>query len=102
MFPGPSNMLPACDLSSSPTLDSNISFKKKEAEWKRLVSSTHNTWCFCGSYLNHFKPLTASLEKETCGEEDAGAGITPEGSDGAGDGEGSEEGLYFAEDTIEQ
>nr|UWX31902.1 ORF2 [Torque teno felis virus] len=69
-LPGPALMLPAIDLSNPPDLDSHLTYKKREAEWKRLVSQTHKNWCLCGSYLNHFLPPESSLKNSTsCGEE---------------------------------
>nr|QYD02096.1 ORF2 [Torque teno felis virus] len=53
-MPGPSLMLPALDLSGTPDLDHHTTYKKREAEWKRLVSSLHREWCLCGSFINHF------------------------------------------------
>nr|QYD02072.1 ORF2 [Torque teno felis virus] len=53
-MPGPSLMLPAVDLSGTPDLDHHTTYKKREAQWKRLVSSLHREWCLCGSFINHF------------------------------------------------
>lgn len=74
--PGPANMLPAIDLSSTPSLDSYLAFKQQEARWKRNCSDLHKLWCLCGNYLNHFADKTRPL----CGEED---GLV--GGDVAGD-----------------
>nr|QYD02156.1 ORF2 [Torque teno felis virus] len=67
--PSPALMLPALDLSSTPNFDHTLAYKKREAEWKRLVSETHRAWCLCGSYLNHFVPNTEPLKK-TCSDEE--------------------------------
>lgn len=97
-LPGPALMLPAIDLSSTPNLDTHLAFKKREAEWKRLVSATHREWCLCGSYKNHFLPPEKSLICGDGGEDDGisdevmagfvdGEGvITGDGDDGGGDG----------------
>ncbi|AEZ53063.1 ORF2 [Torque teno felis virus-Fc-TTV2] len=68
-FPRPALMLPAIDLSSAPNLDSDLAYKKREAQWKRLISETHKEWCLCGSYLNHFLDASKPLLNKTCGEE---------------------------------
>nr|QYD02357.1 ORF2 [Torque teno felis virus] len=72
-FPGPNVMLPALRLSDTPDLDHCLAFKRREAEWKRLVSNSHREWCLCGSYLNHFLPAEAPLKSCTEDEkEDSG------------------------------
>nr|QYD02180.1 ORF2 [Torque teno felis virus] len=88
-LPGPSLMLPALDLSGSPDLDHNTTYKRREAQWKRLVSSLHREWCLCGSFLNHFILPPNSLIQCTEGgsEPDAAEDITPGvGEDGGADG----------------
>nr|QYD02006.1 ORF2 [Torque teno felis virus] len=72
-LPGPNVMLPVIRLSDSPNLDCHISFKKREAEWKQLVSKSHRDWCLCGSYLNHFLPPEKPL-KQCSDVEDGDAG----------------------------
>lgn len=59
-------MLPVISLSDTPDLDCHLAFKRREAEWKRLVSKTHRDWCLCGSYRNHFISSTEPLQKESC------------------------------------
>nr|QYD02240.1 ORF2 [Torque teno felis virus] len=85
-LPGPSLMLPALDLSGSPDLDHNTTYKRREAQWKRLVSSLHREWCLCGSFLNHFILPPNSLIK--CTEEGsdmaAAEDIIPGGDGGGG------------------
>nr|QYD02321.1 ORF2 [Torque teno felis virus] len=77
--PGPALMLPALDLSGSPDLDHNQSYKRREAQFKRDVSLLHKQWCLCGSYLNHFRLSSEPLK--TCSEDtDAATG----GSDADG------------------
>lgn len=67
-YPGPNLMLPALNLSGPPNFDHNLAYKKREAQWKRLVSETHKEWCLCGSYKNHFikpeEPLCSSGDGE--------------------------------------
>nr|QYD02132.1 ORF2 [Torque teno felis virus] len=71
-LPGPNVMLPALDLSGPPSLDHVILYKKREALWKRLVSTSHREWCLCGSAANHFLPPHKELKNSTCGEEEDG------------------------------
>lgn len=73
-LPGPSLMLPALDLSGSPDLDHHTTYKRREAQWKRLVSSLHREWCLCGSFLNHFILPPNSLVACTEDDSDSGAG----------------------------
>nr|QYD01790.1 ORF2 [Torque teno felis virus] len=67
-LPGPSLMLPAVDLSGSPDLDHHTTYKRREAQWKRLVSQLHREWCLCGSFINHFILPPNSLLR--CTEDD--------------------------------
>lgn len=79
-YPGPNLLLPAIDLSRSPSLDSHLDFKRREALFKKQVSELHKNWCLCGSYLNHFISTKYSLkDSETCTEESSEA-------EGGGDG----------------
>nr|QYD02186.1 ORF2 [Torque teno felis virus] len=82
-LPGPNVMLPVVRLSDSPNLDCHISFKKREAEWKQLVSRSHRDWCLCGSYLNHFLPPEKPLKK--CSDVEDEDPITLEGAAGGSD-----------------
>nr|QYD02402.1 ORF2 [Torque teno felis virus] len=88
-LPGPSLMLPALDLSGSPDLDPHTTFKLREAEWKRLISSLHKEWCLCGSYINHFILPENSLQQCTvdAGRDTAGAGTSGGGGDISGRGD---------------
>lgn len=97
-LPNPSLMLPAIDLSSTPTLDHTIEYKRKEAKWKRMISETHKDWCLCGSFLNHFLKPDQSLKNEDPCTEDAG-GEEAAGAEGGGD--GPEEDILTEEDFIE-
>nr|QYD02138.1 ORF2 [Torque teno felis virus] len=76
--PGPNLLLPSLGLSGPPDLDHHLAYKRREAEWKRLVSKSHADWCLCGSYKNHFLPPDQSLKAtESCtegGESSSGAG----------------------------
>nr|QYD02291.1 ORF2 [Torque teno felis virus] len=72
-LPGPNVMLPALDLSGPPSVDHVILYKKREAVWKRLVSTTHREWCLCGSAANHFLPPHKELVNSACGEEEGEA-----------------------------
>ncbi|QCS38451.1 ORF2 [Torque teno ocelot virus] len=78
-YPGPHLLLPAIDLSRSPSLDSHLDFKRREALFKRQVSDLHKQWCLCGSYKNHFISPNYSLKKDSCSEDtggDSGEGAT--------------------------
>nr|QYD02414.1 ORF2 [Torque teno felis virus] len=89
-FPGPNVMLPALRLSDPPDLDSHISYKRREATWKRLISNEHKKWCLCGSFMNHFLPPSEPLKQQTCSieeEKEDGRGDTAEEEDGATGGE---------------
>lgn len=78
----------ATRLSQSPDLDSGLAYKRREAKWKQLVSSSHKEWCECGNYLNHFP----------CGG-DGGAG---DGGDGGADAIIPDiEDIYTEEDFID-
>lgn len=95
-LPRPALMLPAIDLSGTPDIDHHTAYKKREAEWKRLISALHKEWCLCGSYINHFILPEVPLQKCTEGEsekieEDL---ITPDVSiaDGGVDGDGDVDG----------
>nr|QYD02360.1 ORF2 [Torque teno felis virus] len=88
-LPGPSLMLPAIDLSGSPDLDHHTTYKRREAQWKRLVSQLHREWCLCGSFLNHFILPPNSLLRcaEDDSDKDAGGDIIlAGGGDGGADG----------------
>nr|QYD02159.1 ORF2 [Torque teno felis virus]QYD02162.1 ORF2 [Torque teno felis virus]QYD02168.1 ORF2 [Torque teno felis virus] len=79
-LPGPNLLLPALSLSGPPNLDHHLAYKRREAQWKRLVSDSHKEWCLCGSYKNHFLSPDKPLLKESCSEkEDA----SEQGGDGA-------------------
>lgn len=69
-YPGPNLLLPSLGLSGPPDLDHYMAFKRREAKWKQLVSTSHKAWCLCGSYLNHFLPSDQPLLSKTCTEED--------------------------------
>nr|QYD02345.1 ORF2 [Torque teno felis virus] len=84
-YPGPSLMLPAIDLSRAPDINHHITYKKREAVWKQLVSKTHAEWCLCGSYKNHFVSPTEPLQ---CG----GDLESIEGITGVSEGDVSEDG----------
>ncbi|BBE36951.1 hypothetical protein [Paguma larvata torque teno virus] len=65
----------------SPDIHPDITFKRKEAQWKRLISQTHQSWCHCGNYLNHFckqQPIANSSASlwSTSGEKDNVEGAT--------------------------
>lgn len=91
-LPGPSVMLPALNLSGPPDLDHHINYRKREAQWKRLVSQTHAEWCLCGSYTNHFLPNSASLCTEEKEFGDQNGDIEDiRGETNGGDGDVSEE-----------
>lgn len=99
--PSPALMLPALDLSSAPDLSHHISYKKREAQWKKLVSETHKHWCLCGSYKNHFLPPdTPLINSSSCGgvqdgdkKEDAADPGTEEDFIAGIDGDGEEKEL---------
>lgn len=68
-FPGPNLLLPALKLTDPPDLDNTVAYKKREAQWKKLISNEHKKWCLCGSYMNHFLPSSQPLQKsESCSE----------------------------------
>lgn len=81
-------MLPAVDLSGTPDIDHRVTYKKREAKWKRLVSETHREWCLCGSFLNHFILPPGSLlqctDNADGGENLGGESITPQSMDADG------------------
>nr|QYD02315.1 ORF2 [Torque teno felis virus] len=87
-FPNPALMLPAIDLSGPPDLDHHLNYKKREAQWKRLVSETHKQWCLCGSFINHFilpkEPLKCGEEEENIGDE-KDDGLVAEATNGDAD-----------------
>lgn len=97
-LPGPNVMLPAIRLSDPPDLDSHLAYKRREAIWKKLISTEHKKWCLCGSYINHFLPSTEPLQNSSCTSEDTGD--TSGGEKGAAGGEESED-LFTEEDFIE-
>nr|QYD02387.1 ORF2 [Torque teno felis virus] len=81
-LPGPNVMLPALRLSGSPDLDSHLAYKRREAEWKRLISAEHKKWCLCGSYMNHFISSEEPLRSKSCSG-DGGEEPIIDGEEGA-------------------
>nr|WBM82668.1 MAG: ORF2 [Torque teno polar bear virus 21] len=67
--------------------------KKKEALWKRSISLSHQVFCSCPSYLNHFQPpvcrSTAVIGEDVSPAEGLSF-VTEDGGEGPG-GEGGDE-----------